>query len=50
MYNNEIDKIAGQYNEVFIESVETYDSFDKAVLIDNLNLLNMDLIINRILD
>ena len=48
--NNEIDKIAGQYNEVFIESVETYDSFDKAVLIDNLNLLNKDSLVNSVKD
>ena len=40
--NNEIDKIASQYKDVFIESVETYDSFDKDILIENLNLLKND--------
>ncbi len=48
--NNEIEKVACQYNEVFIESVETYDSFDKDGLIENLNLLKKDTQVGSVKD
>ena len=48
--NNEIDKITRQYNEVFIESVETYDSFDKSILIENLNLMQNDSPVSSVKD